>query len=296
MLKMPRAWSGLVVDNGGLGPDGLPVGPADQRSQVRTFNFAPSWTHVISNNTVLTLGAFVRHDQYNYYPSGNPFADLVPGLQQETVSQDRRLTNAGIRSDVSYVKGIHNVKVGLTYQQTFLTEKNRFGIVDPTLNPVCLNVDGSANTDPAVTDPGQCGGPLNPGGSVNPDFNDALLPFDLTRGTGTPFRFRGHTDVKLLSVYLQDAITKGPWSLSLGLRGDIYNGLVSHNEAEPRIGVAYNIKKTNTVLRVSYARLLETPFNENLVLASTGCASPVLNPLLGCLRTNRYPNQSRLAQ
>ncbi len=283
------AWSGLVVDNGGLGPDGLPVGPADQRSQVRTFNFAPSWTHAINNHTVLTLGAFVRHDQYNYYPSRNPFADLIPGVQQETVSQDRRLTNAGIRSDVSYVKGIHNVKVGLTYQQTFLTEKNRFGIVDPTLNAVCLKPDGSANTDPAVTDAAQCGGPLSPGGSVNPDFNDALLPFDLTRGTGTPFRFRGHTDVKLLSVYLQDAITKGPWALNLGLRADIYNGLISHNEAEPRIGVAYNIKKTNTVLRVSYARLLETPFNENLVLASTGCASPVLNPFLGCFAPTATP-------
>ncbi|MGC1130900.1 MAG: hypothetical protein WA875_15170, partial [Candidatus Acidiferrales bacterium] len=38
----------------------------------------------------------------------------------------------------------------------------------------------------------------------------------------------------------------------------------------------------NTVLRVSYARTLETPFNENLVLSSIGCESPVLNPLLAC--------------
>ena len=42
------------------------------------------------------------------------------------------------------------------------------------------------------------------------------------------------------------------------------------------------MKKTNTVLRASYARVLETPFNENLVLSSTGCADPVLNPLLVC--------------
>ena len=58
--------------------------------------------------------------------------------------------------------------------------------------------------------------------------------------------------------------------------------LASHNEGEPRLGVAYNIKKTNTVFRVSYARILETPFNENLILSSTGCANPVLNPLLVC--------------
>ena len=159
-----------MVDNGGLGPDGLPVGPADQRSQIRTFNIAPSWTHLINPNTVFTLGAFVRHDQFNYYPSDNPFADLTPGLQQETLIQDRRLTNAGIRSDISYSKGIHNLKAGATYQQTFLTEKDRFGIVDPTLNAVCLNADGSPNTDPAITDPGtmwRCrrtpAAPANPG-------------------------------------------------------------------------------------------------------------------------------------
>ncbi len=108
-----------------------------------------------------------------------------------------------------------------------------------------------------------------------------LAPYDLTRG-GTLFPFNGHTDVKLLSLFLQDSITKGNWSVNLGLRGDVYNGLTSHSEAQPRIGVAYNIKKTNTVLRASYARMLETPFNENLVLSSTGCADPVLNPLLVC--------------
>ena len=69
------------------------------------------------------------------------------------------------------------------------------------------------------------------------------------------------------------------------MRGDIYNGLTTHKEAEPRVGIAYNVKKTNTVLRASYARMLETPFNENLVLASNGCGSPVLTPLLGCCAT-----------
>jgi hypothetical protein len=110
------AWSGLVVGNGGLDPNGNVVGPADQRSQIKTFNIAPSWTRTLSSNAVFTLGAFVRRDQFNYYPSANPFADLAPDLQQETLRQDRTLTNAGIRSDVSYVKGIHNLKAGVTYQ------------------------------------------------------------------------------------------------------------------------------------------------------------------------------------
>ena len=47
-------------------------------------------------------------------------------------------------------------------------------------------------------------------------------------------------------------------------------------KAEPRLGIAYNIKPTNTVLRVSYARTMETPFNENLVMASLGCLDPAI--------------------
>ena len=49
------------------------------------------------------------------------------------MGQNRTLTNAGLRSDRLYVKGIHNVKAGVTYEQTFLNENDTFGIVDPTL-------------------------------------------------------------------------------------------------------------------------------------------------------------------
>ena len=72
------------------------------------------------------------------------------------------------------------------------------------------------------------------------------------------------------------------WSFNLGIRGDFYNGLSTATQAEPRLGVSYNVQKTNTVLRVSYARTMETPFNENLVLSSLGCGNDVLNPLLAC--------------
>ncbi len=265
-------WNGVVVNNGGLDPNGNIVGPADQRSQIKTFNIAPSWTRLLSSTSVFTLGAFVRRDQFNYYPSGNPFADLGPvNLQRETVAQDRTLTNAGLRSDLSYAKGIHNLKAGAVYQQTFLNENDHLGIVDPTLVPGlgCLDATGQPILNTVCA---------------------TLAPYDLTGGRGQGgnyplgglFTFNGHTDVKELALFVRDNITKGNWSLNLGLRGDFYNGLATHKEAEPRLGVAYNIKRTNTVLRVSYARVLETPFNENLVLASVGCSNAVLNPLLGC--------------
>ena len=261
-----------VLHSGQTDPSGNPLGPTDQRSQIKTFNIAPSWTRVLSNNAVFTLGGFVRHDQYNYYPSTNLFDDLSP-IQQETVAQNRTLMNSGLRTALSYVKGIHNLKVGATYQQTFLDERDNLGIVDNALLPSLTDASGN----PCFVN----------GVALDSPCSD-LLPFDLTRG-GDLFGFRGHTDVKQIALYIQDQITKGNWSFNAGLRGDFYNGLTTHNEAEPRLGIAYNIKRTNTVLRVSYARLLETPFNENLVVASVGCGSPVLNPLLGCASSSSTP-------
>jgi Carboxypeptidase regulatory-like domain len=229
---------------------GQPLGPSDQRSKIGTFNIAPTWTRLISSSAVFTFGGFIRKDQYNYYPSSDPLNDLSPDLQAETAIQDRKLTNVGLRSDISYVKGIHNIKAGITAEHTFLTENDGFGIVDPTFN------------DPA-----------------NANFNPILAPFDLTRG-GSLFLFHGHTDVKEVGMYVQDTITKGHWSFNVGIRGDLYRGISHATQAEPRVGIAYNIKPTSTVLRVSYARTLESPFNENLVIASTGCSIPVLAALV----------------
>jgi hypothetical protein len=310
--QLATPWNGVVVANGGLDPTGKVVGPTDQRALIKTFNIAPTWTRVLNPNTVFSLGGWVRRDAFNYYPSNNPFADLGPSnLQQETISQYRTLANTGLRSDVSYVKGINNIKLGATYQQTFLTEHFNFGIVDPTVNAPCLDANAVPTPvfvgNPGLNDPSQCGTATTTNQTLyptpftaNPNFIPLLGCYDLTRPTpstndgcagssSTLFPFRGHTDVKELAIYLQDAITKGNWSVNLGLRGDFYNGLVTARQAEPRLGVAYNIKRTNTVLRVSYARTLESPFNENLVLSSTGCNFAVVSALIPCVNAPLEP-------
>ncbi len=112
----------------------------------------------------------------------------------------------------------------------------------------------------------------------NPNFNPILLPYDLTRG-GSFYAYHGQTDVKQLALYGEDNLKAGPWLFNLGLRGDFYNGLAVQRQAEPRVGISYNVKRTGTVLRVSYARTQETPFNENLVLSANGCLDPVLNAI-----------------
>ena len=286
-FQTPNAFDNLNVQNVVSGGEGANpvfgnVGNTDQRSKIGTFDIAPTYTHTLGNNSVFNFGPYIRRDQYNYYPSGNPFADMgPPNLQNQTIAQNRSLTNAGVHTDISYVKGHNNIKVGAIYSQTFLRENDTLGIVSSTFNSPC--VDGNGVSQPGLTDPSQCAaaGLVSNNPSAGGSFNPVLLPFDLTRGGGQ-FNFVGHTDVKELALYAQDQIKAGNWLFNLGLRGDLYNGLTIARQAEPRLGVSYSFKPTNTVLRVSYARTLESPFNENLVLSSKGCLNPVLNPLLAC--------------
>ena len=285
-FQTPNSYDNL--NYGVVGPDGNLVGPTDQRSKIQTFNIAPTWTHTINPNAVLNVTGYVRRDAFNYYPSSNPFADFSP-IQQETVAQQRTLLNAGALANITYTKGIHNLKAGITYEQTFLNENDQLGIVDPTLNSPC--VDMSGNPVPGFTDPSQCAAA---GYLPNGGYTPLLSCYDLTRPIPSPsagcqsqhstlFPFIGHTDVKELAMYVQDTITKRNWTFNLGIRGDLYNGLSVARQAEPRVGIAYNVQKTNTVLRASYARTMETPFNENLVVSSTGCLSPVIAALVPCV-------------
>ena len=284
-FQTPNTFDNLNVSNvvsGGSGPDPVfgNVGNTDQRSKIQTFNISPTYTRAIGANSVFNFGPYVRKDQYGYFPSGNPLADLGP-IQNQSISQRRSLLNAGAHADFSMQKGRNNIKVGVVYQHTFLREHDDLGLVNATFNSPC--VDANGNPQPGFTDPGQCAaaGLVSNDPAVGGTFNSVLLPFDLTRG-GTLFNFFGHTDVKELALYVQDQIKAGNWVFNLGIRGDLYNGLTITRQPEPRVGAAYSIKQTNTVLRVSYARTLETPFNENLVLSSQGCVNDVLAPLLAC--------------
>ena len=255
------------------------VGNADQRSKIGTINVSPTYTRIVNNNSVFNLGGFVRRDGYNYYPSGDALADRGPAnLQTSSIQQYRTLTNSAAHSDYSYSKGIHTFKAGAQYGQTFLRENDNIGVVDPTYSFTAPCVDVNGNPLAGYSNPSQC-----PGGTAgqNPNYNAALAPYDFTRGGGY-YTYTGHTDVKELGLFAEDQIKLGDWNFSLGLREDVYNGLTRANQTQPRVGIAYNIKPSQTVLRASYARTLETPFNENLVLSSEGCLNPVLAPLLAC--------------
>ncbi|HEY6242919.1 MAG TPA: TonB-dependent receptor [Pyrinomonadaceae bacterium] len=218
----------------------------DQQQVVHSLNIAPGYVHIFGPTTVLTVNPYFRLDTVKYFASPNAFAD-----QPITFGQSRRLNNFGVKADLSYVKGMHNAKFGVQLSHTLLTEGFNFAITDPAFN------------DPA-----------------SPDFLPGLLPFDLTRG-GQYFLFHGHTDIKQEAVYAQDNITIGNATASLGVRFDNYNGITKGRLVQPRLGFSYHIKSTASVLRASFTRNFETPYNENLILSSVTGAGGLANGTLG---------------
>lgn len=282
-FQTPNSYDNLNVQNvvsGGASSNPVfgTVGNTDQRSKIGTFNIAPTYTHIVNNNSVFNLTTYARKDQYHYYPSDNPLADKgAPNLQTSSVAQDRTLFNVGGTANITYLRGHNNFKAGVEYDTTFLREHDSLTVVDPTYALSAPCVDANGNPVAGYSSPSQCSGTLSP----NPNYAAVLAPYDSTRG-GDYYRYFGHADIKVTGLYIQDQIKAGNWTANVGIRGDIYNGLAAATQAEPRLGVAYNVKRTGTVLGASYARSLETPFNENLVLSSQGCSYPVLSPLLNC--------------
>ncbi len=234
----------------------------DQKQRVLTWNVAPGYQHTFGAKTLLTINPYVRRDQVNYYGSRNPFDDTPV-----TLSQNRFLTNYGAKADVSTTYGRHNLKFGTQIQQTRLLENFAFAITDPAFNPVCLDAAGDALALPGVIDPSRCGA-ADASYQANGNLLTGLILYDLTRG-GSAFNFHALNNITQIAFYVTDEIKLGNFTINAGLRDDEYRGLVTKNGIEPRLGLAYLVKSTGTVLRAAYSRTFETPFNENLLLSSS---------------------------
>jgi hypothetical protein len=231
----------------------------EQSQRVLTWSFAPGYQHTVSARTLITINPYIRKDQFNYYPSSDIFNDLPT-----TQAQQRQLLNWGVKADVSTIAGHHTIKYGIDMKQTRLLENFQFGIADPNFNPVCVDADGNTAGPSTVVDPNQCS---TLGFTANPNLNVGLIPYDLTRG-GSLFNYHSTGNINQYAAYVQDSITLGNLVITPGLRFDRYDGLSAATSPQPRLGIAYNIKGSGTVLRVAYSRTMETPFNENLLLSS----------------------------
>jgi hypothetical protein len=83
------------------------------------------------------------------------------------------------------------------------------------------------------------------------------------------FSFRGGVKGGQAGIYLQDHFSPFKnFIVDAGVRYDYFDLVDTHVQASPRIGVAYHIKRTKSVIRGSYNRLFSPPPIEYSLLAS----------------------------
>ncbi|HWR37656.1 MAG TPA: TonB-dependent receptor [Clostridia bacterium] len=98
------------------------------------------------------------------------------------------------------------------------------------------------------------------------DPSNPASAFPLSR----PFVFTGAKTGNQSAFYLQDHLRVfDRLTVDLGLRYDHYDIITREDAWSPRVGLAYFVKQTGTVVRASYNRLFQTPPTENLLLSSS---------------------------
>jgi outer membrane receptor protein involved in Fe transport len=101
-------------------------------------------------------------------------------------------------------------------------------------------------------------------------------PAVFSPGTAQIFAFADRRRDREQSAFVQDTISAGPLTMSVGMRWDRYALVVRDHALSPRLGVAW-APGANLVVRASYDRAFQTPAVENLLLASSPAVDVIGN-------------------
>lgn len=106
-------------------------------------------------------------------------------------------------------------------------------------------------------------------------FDPQLEPVDID-----PFDFRGGISGGEVALYIQDHFTFARhFTVDAGLRWDQFDLVDTFAQISPRIGIAYHVEKTGTVLHAAYNRFFSPPPIEYLLIAAylgSNAADPAL--------------------
>lgn len=152
--------------------------------------------------------------------------------------QDRRHSRNGFIGNISHARNGHNLKTGVEVQQVAPREYFKFYITDEEE-------------------------------AEEREISEKVIKFD----DEDPFIFQDRTRRTQYSAYAQDAFSPAKnLNFQLGLRYDYSRLLVKDQQFSPRLGVAYFIPKSKTVLRASFNRMYQPPQVDNLLLAASAQA------------------------
>jgi hypothetical protein len=211
----------------------------DQRVHSKDWNVNLGYQHVAGDWVVEGL-AYARDNELRLFGS--------PGDTPVTADQNRALDNRGFNLTLSRQMGAQELEAGVQAKTFPIDEHFDFGITDPAFN------------EPA-----------------SEGYNPNLAPYDLTRGGGL-FTFSGSRTGNYGAAFLEDTVRLRALTLRAGLRYGRNHLFTTESELQPRLGVAYSIPPTHTVLRASYDRMFVTPEYENILLSSSEQAAALVPP------------------
>jgi hypothetical protein len=212
----------------------------DERVHTRDWNVNTDYLHIFSGDLVAEGQLYARDNRLQLLSS--------PEDTPVEAAQNRSLANQGLNLSVTKDLPDNEIKVGVQAKRFPIQEQFSFLITDPTLNA-----------------PGSDG------------YNPNLVPYDGTRG-GHPFEFAGDRTGAYGALYAQDTFRWHNLTINAGLRYDDNHLFLTENDLEPRIGAAYYIEATKTVLRASFDRMFITPEYENILLSSSAAAASITPP------------------
>jgi hypothetical protein len=207
----------------------------DQQQTLQDVSAWTTWQRTLDARSTLEATGGYRTTTAELRPSH--------GDTPVTASQDRRLSTASLSTRYTRSIGAHVVRAGVDVQRFPVDETFAMGLTSSGFNA-----------------PGSLG------------FNEALLPYDLTRG-GSLFHFADRRTGTQASAFVQATLRLHDVTVNAGVRHDEYRFLVTGRQLQPRLGLSYQVPGREFVLRASYNRNYQTPPNENLLLSNSEAAS-----------------------
>ena len=166
------------------------------------------------------------------------------------ITADRTLRRTGVLASLTHQRGRHVVKAGAEASRLSLREEFSFFVTDEEEGEEAELSDGA-----------------------------------LAHVASNPFVFRGTAHPTLFAFYIQDSVKfDAGVTVDVGVRADRIRMLIEASQWSPRLGAAYHVPGTSTVIRGSVDRFLQPPQAENLLLGSSEQArelSPFVDESVG---------------
>lgn len=224
----------------------------DARRELQSMTGILNWQHIVSSQSYLTASFYARNVSDDLLPTSEPHTTFADG--------SRQTRTLGGKADWFQSVGGHRLKAGVDLSEFRLREAFTF---DPR---VAKNGDDHQDEGSDEHDADQRASLIR---AVSGDDEHHEDEGDEHHGELEAFSFSGRETPQLVGAYVQDRFNPmANLTIDVGVRLDYLNMVESYTELSPRVGVAYHLSRSESVVRFAYNRLFTPPPIEYVLLAN----------------------------